>query len=424
MESSKENPTSFTRKRKLPFVDMILFILGGINKSLAVQLSEFFTLAGKSDQTVSKQAFSKSRMQIRYEALIELNDTLVHEYYSMEHKLYKGYRLLSVDGSIIELPQGEEIRRVFGSKNNNPSNSNCGQSICFYDVLNEIIVYSKLAKYGEDERSLLKVGAKRLIKDGKQMKDIIIADRGFPSLGVIFELAQNGFDFVIRYTGEHFLKETMYFAKSDDRDAVVVIDLKEIRKRSKWSKYIALNREFKGKTVKLRIVKIDLGGGKTEFLMTTLLDKEEISLEELKEIYGLRWRGEEAFKLQKSTAELENISGRSERTIYQDYYAKILMMNLHSIIVQDAEEELNQEMAEGKKKLKYDKYKVNRNVSFGIVRPRLQDLLSFDMENWSLVYDSLVKEVKRHIIPVKPGRSYPRQVKINQKYYINKRRAN
>ncbi len=38
------------------------------------------------------------------------------------------------------------------------------------------------------------------------MKDIIIADRGFPSLGVIFELAQNGFDFVIRYTGEHFLR--------------------------------------------------------------------------------------------------------------------------------------------------------------------------------------------------------------------------
>jgi hypothetical protein len=424
MESSRENPSNFSRKRKLGFQDLLLFILGGITKTLTVELVGFFSSKGKSGDPISKQAFSKSRMNLRPESIIELNDTLLEEYYSMEHKLYKGHRLLAVDGSVIELPQGEEIRKVFGYKNNNPSFSNCGQSICIYDVLNEIIVDSKLAKYGEDERSMLKEGAKRLIKGGKQRKDIIIADRGFPSLGVIFELAQNGFDFVIRYTGGHFLKETLEFAKGDERDVEIVIDLREIRKRNKWSKYGALFRDSVEKTVKVRLAKIDLGEGKTEFLITTLLDKELISLEDLKIIYGFRWRGEESFKLQKGTAELENISGRSERTIYQDYYAKILMMNLHSIIIQDAEEELNREIAEGKKKLKHENYKVNKNVSYGIIRPKLEDLLRVDSEDWGLVYDSLVKEVKRHIIPVKPGRSYPRRVKIKQKYYINRRRAN
>lgn len=424
MESSRENPTNFTRKRKLPFVDLFMFILRGINKSLTVELTGFFSSLGKNDETVSKQAFSKSRMQLRHESLIELNDTLLEEYYSMEHELYKGYRLLAVDGSIIELPQGEEIRKIFGYKNNNPMFSNCGQSICIYDVLNDMIVESKLAGYGEDERTLLKESAKRLIKDGKQRKDIIIADRGFPSLGVIYELADSNFDFVIRYTGGHFIKETVEFFNSEETDTEITIDLREIRKRKKWSKYAILSREARSKTVKIRLVKIDLGEGKTEFLMTTLLDKELINLEDLKIIYQLRWKGEEAFKLQKCTAELENISGRSERTIYQDYYAKILMMNLHSIIVQDAEEELNQEISEGKRKLSYEKYKINKNVSFGIIRPRLQDLLRHDTEDWSPVYDALIKEVKRHIIPVKPGRSNPRRVKIKQKFYINKRRAN
>ena len=154
-----------------------------------------------------------------------------------------------------------------------------------------------------------------------------------------------------------------------------------------------------------------------------MLDTQLFTPEDLKTIYGLRWKGEEAFKLQKCTAELENISGRSERTIYQDYYAKILMMNLHSIIVQDAEKEVNQDIADGKKKLKYAKYKINRNVSFGIIRPKLQNLIRPDTEDWSLTYDELVREVKKLIIPVRPNRNYPRVVKTPQKYLINKRRA-
>lgn len=423
MESSRENPSNFTRKRKLPFVDMILFILTGINKSLTVQLTEFFSSLGKSDQTVSKQAFSKSRMQLRHESLIELNDTLVQEYYSMEHELYKGYRLLAVDGSMVELPYGEEIRKTFGSINHSHKSTNCGWSICFYDVLNEIIVESKLHKYGNSERKLLTEDAKRFKASGKQRKDIIIADRGFPSIDVIYELVRNGYDFVIRYNGGTFLKESRFFNTSPLTDVELTLDLREIRRRINWSRFGLLNRESPNKVVKIRLVKIELGGGKTEFLMTTLLDKQLFTPEDLKTIYGLRWKGEEAFKLQKCTAELENISGRSERTIYQDYYAKILMMNLYSIIVQDAEKEVNQDITDGKKKLKYAKYKINRNVSFGIIRPKLQNLIRPDTEDWSLAYDELVREVKKFIVPVRPNRNYPRVVKTPQKYPSNKRRA-
>lgn len=423
MESSRENPSNFTRKRKLPFVDMVLFILSGINKSLTVQLTDFFSSLGKSDQTVTKQAFSKSRMQLRYESLIELNDTLVQEYYSMEHELYKGYRLLAVDGSMVELPHGEEIRKTFGSINHSPKGTNCGWSICFYDVLNEIIVESKLHKYGNSERKLLTDDARRFKASGKQRKDIIIADRGFPSIDVVYELVRNGYDFVIRYNGGAFLKESRFFNESPQTDVELTLDLREIRRRINWARYAFIDKMCPNKVVTVRLVKIELGGGKTEFLMTTLLDKQLFTPEDLKTIYGLRWRGEEAFKLQKCTAELENISGRSERTIYQDYYAKILMMNMHSIIVQDAEAELNKDIADGKKKLKYENYKVNRNVSFGIIRPKLQDLIRPETEGWSQAYDNLVREVKKYIIPVKPNRSYPRVVKTQQKFPSNKRRA-
>ena len=73
---------------------------------------------------------------------------------------------------------------------------------------------------------------------------------------------------------------------------------------------------------KLRIVEIQLENGTIEILATNL-DKEEFTIEELKELYGQRWSIETGFKKLKSQIMIERFSGHKRIIIEQDFYASI-----------------------------------------------------------------------------------------------------
>ena len=160
-----------------------------------------------------------------------------------------------------------------------------------------------------------------------------------------------------------------------------------------------------------------------EYLVTSVLDNTLLTIDDLKHIYHLRWSEEEHFKFQKQSVEIENFSGKTGESIRQDYYSKILILNLHSVLVQEAEKQIEVEMPEKKQVLKYEHYKVNRNVSYGLVRTRIMDLLNEENADWENAYDELVEAIKRHKIPVREGRSNPRIKKWLLKYPSNKRRA-
>lgn len=397
--------------------------LKGASKSLSVELEDYFQILGKQETTCSKQAVSKARMKLKHEAFIVLNDAAVEEYYDTNYKTYKGYRLLAVDGSMIELPPGESIREEYGSSNNSNQRVNCGWSVVFYDVLNEMIVSAKLHKYGISERQYLLEQANQIQTDGKQKRDLIIADRGFPSLAVFVQLQQMGYDFLIRYNGEQFLKELKELVTNDDDDMVIEVTLDGSEKRRKNAELQELLRKGTSKAMKLRVVKIKLPSGGNEYLVTSVLDSKELQKDDLKQIYGYRWGEEEHFKFQKHSVELENFSGKTSESIRQDYYSKILILNLHSVLVQEAEKQLAEEQANKKDELKYDRYKINRNISYGLVHREIIALLNSENGDWINVYDELIKKIKRYKIPVITGRSNPRKRKWTLKYPPNKRRA-
>ncbi len=362
-------------------------------------------------------------MKFKHEAYIRLNDVVIEEYYQTDYKRYKGYRLLAADGSMIELPYGKAIHEKFGSMNHSQEWVNCGWSIVIYDVLNEIIVDSKLHEYGKSERLYLMEQAKQMKADGKQKRDIIIADRGFPSLALFVQLEQLGYDFVIRYNGEQFLRELKSFAKSDKEDMVIEIALDREQSKKRKTELQELLKGRITRKMKLRVVKIKLPNGENEYLVSSILDKTLLQTDDFKKIYAYRWDEEEHFKLQKNSAELENFSGKTSLSILQDYYSRILILNLHSVLVKEAEKQLEEENAHKKDTLKYDQYKINRNVSYGLVHSHILKLLNSNNSDWSVVYDMLIEKLKRNTIPVRKGRNYPRIRKWLLKFSPNRRRA-
>ena len=95
---AKNPEKDFTRVRKLPFKQVIKSVLSMTGKSLRGELMEYFNL-NPSMPTVS--AFVQQRNKVNYRAF----EKLFHSFTNVvdEQALCKGYRLLAVDGSDLQL---------------------------------------------------------------------------------------------------------------------------------------------------------------------------------------------------------------------------------------------------------------------------------------------------------------------------------
>lgn len=84
------------------------------------------------------------------------------------------------------------------------------------------------------------------------------------------------------------------------------------------------------KPLKLRFVRID-NGDNSLVLTTSLTDTGKYPHGFFSDLYHSRWPVEEDYKAIKCRIELENFSGKSALSVYQDFHAKVLMKYIASI---------------------------------------------------------------------------------------------
>ena len=82
MEDNRVKDKDFTRKRKLPFTSLVLFMINIIKQTVQKELTRFIKMFGDKSSNITKSAFSQSRIKLRPEAFIELNNCLVNEFYT------------------------------------------------------------------------------------------------------------------------------------------------------------------------------------------------------------------------------------------------------------------------------------------------------------------------------------------------------
>lgn len=423
-QRNKTSEKDFTRQRVFGFGRLVLFQVNLATKSLSVELTRFFHRIkyNVEEKSFTKQSYSEARMKMKHEAYKELNEDLVKEYYTDDdYKKYKGYRLIAIDGSRIGLPNNKEVIKEFGIAENNGKSIPMAMNSTGYDVLNNIVINTYLEKYETSEQKLAEVQLEKIKKlTTVQSKDIIIMDRGYRSVYLFTKMLILGYDFVVRCTAEGFIKEVTEASKSDQADSIIEIKLTEkTRKNNEELQKLICPSGIK--EIKLRLIRVRLDNGAVEYLITSLMDK-EFSLSDFKEIYHLRWNEEVYFNFQKNILEIENFSGRNPETIRQDYFARVLSSNLSSLIIEEAQKEIDNEETENKKH-KYDKYKINKSVAIGILKDEVIKILFSPKEIWKKQYRILVKTIKRHRIPVVPGRNFERKFKIANKFFLKKRKV-
>ena len=397
VQKFKVSVNDFTRKRKQSFSNTIIFMLNILRKSLALEIENFTShlktiLKTGTCLSFTKSAFVQCRKKIQPDVFKYLNQRLIEEFYTDNEasvKLWKGYRLLSVDGSCITLPDTKELAKEYGcAKNQTAKEVVQARASVLYDVLNRYVLDAELSALSTGEKIL---ALKHL--HHARYNDLIIYDRGYPSFDFIYEHNKTGIDFLIRVKKD-FSNVVQAFSQSGISSRIVKI-------------YPCKNTKFpeteydKNTFVELRLVRVELSSNETEILMTSLKDDVQFPDTVFKKLYGLRWGIETLYNELKNKLKLEYFSGYSKQTILQDFYATVFVSNIKSLIVGEINDELREKTGK-----KYE-YKVNSNLSYGFLKDRIISMF-FSKTETDTIYTELRNLFEKHLIPIRPGRKYVR----------------
>lgn len=416
-EIGRLTPNAFTRKRKLPFEDLSLCILNKKGLTLNMELENFFDKKNDFENTISKQDFSKQRKNLNPELFKFMNKEYITSFYNeTKYKTFHGYILLAIDGSVMELPNTDDLKKIYGGitdKNNNVIVTRT-QSSGVYDCLNKIMIDSIIAPYKTSELSLAKENIKETLEFFKNRKILLIFDRGYPSIEFIYYLNKLGVKYLFRIKNQAYTTEKRQM-KSDDE----ILDLKVTCGRIQHTTDENLQEEIRQQnSIKdIRITKIVLDDGTIEELVSNL-SISEVPYEEMKSLYYCRWNIELSYDVLKNKLYIENFSGYNQIAIEQDFYAQILLYNMLEDMKQDAESQLTKNGD-----LKYE-YKINMNSLVGLFKLKMIEIaIEDDDVKREKLYMTLLSKMQRYLTPIKPNRSFSRDTKnTNNKHTTNLRR--
>ena len=387
-ETHKIKATDFTRNRKLNFITIVNIMLKKSSKSLQNTLNDsrekLLNLSKKAYESVTASAYTRARAKLNYTAFIELSSLVRDEFYEDgDYQKFKGFRLLAVDGSIIILPYSENIKTLFTptiAKNQIEIFTKeviQARASVLYDVMNNIVVDATLKDKAYGERVLAISHLQHTNKN-----DLILFDRGYPSIELFANIIKNNSNFLIRIRRNSFKQVAFLFDPKNTQSDITI----EITAPKKLKEILIENAL--PTTMTIRFVKVVLKTGEIEVLATNVLNHNILHTDDFKELYNKRWGIETFFYVLKNRLSLENFTGNTALAVQQDFYITIFLSNYESLLTYDS----NILLKEKTKKYK-NKQKVNKFISFNVIKQKSFELFYSDLD-----IDTTLKEMQKLFI--------------------------
>ena len=406
IDRNRKSKKDFTRNRKLPFHLLMAFLLNFVRGSYQDELDKFFKTIHRFDvakRIVSKAALTKARMKIKFDAFVELNMHLIN--YFEKHfnpRTWFGFRLVAIDGSLTRLPQTQAVAQHFGVWNGRQGEpSPMGRISQFFDVLNKVTIDAIISPKGVGEREL---AAQHMLK--LMPNDLVLLDRGYPAWWLFSLILSMDANFCARISCTKW-KVVRKFFRSGLPEKIIQLPIHATSLAQ--CKQMGLDTN----ALKLRLIRIE-NDGKVAILITSLTDTQQYPIDIFNDLYHDRWPIEEDYKTIKCRMDLENFSGKSALSVYQDFHAKVFVKNLVAVMafpVKDVLDNLND--------TKMYRYQINftqaLSKSKGVVALLLHDL---SRKIRRLIAD-LQYIFQRTVEPIRPGRKYPRKHKaMPRKFFL------
>jgi len=392
--------SGFSRKRKLSFERLVLLIAKLCKKTLSVEIEQFFKEANIAI-TYSVSAFSQQRTKLNPEFYVVWNELLCacfYHYHRIYVKRWKGYRLVAGDGSNVSLVKNPALESYFGGQGNQSGTFVQGKTFYLYDILNRLVLYSKIAPYRTGELTI----AYPLISNLKEDM-LMIYDRNFCNykMFALHLLQEKEIKFVIRAKDrQKFVKS---FIKSGKKTDVIWLEPTPSAIEGLYDSGFKITSQTR---IKVRLVRVQLPES-IEVLVTNLWEEDGHPSSEFKELYNERWGIETNISLQKNILQLESFSGLTTTSVKQDFYATVFTSNLFSILVKEAQNTIDIDKANCKHPMQ-----ANRNKAFGKLKANIVGLFFSNepKEILRILYTHFIRDP----LPVRPNRTFPRIVKNKQ----------
>lgn len=403
----KQNSNDFVRTRVLPFHELIFFLLNMNNKSYQDELDRYFQVINNvevAERVLFKGSLSKARAKLKFEAFIELNDHLVQYFYDhFRPDTWFGFNLLAIDGTTLRLPLEAEISEHFGVWNSAKGKKPCPKARAsqMFDVLNKITVDAIISPKDQGERELAAFHFLKLLP-----QDLLLLDRGYPAHWLFQLIKSMSANFCARISYKNW-RVAKRFYLSEEKEQIVKI------KPSPQSYQKCFEMGLDKKPIEVRMIRVELDSGETEILITSLTDSEKYPHALFPELYRLRWPVEEDYKALKYRLQIENFSGKSVHSVYQDFHAKLLSKNLAAVVASTTKEEILK---------KSETLKFLHQINFAQALSKMKNTIVLLFNRSVEKVGSLIEKLRTIFIQtteaVRPNRKFPRRHRVKQQRFF------
>ncbi|MFR7590899.1 MAG: IS4 family transposase [Longibaculum sp.] len=405
--------SDFSRNRKLPFETVIQFILCMEASPIKDELYNHF---GLNINIPSASAFVQQRGKINYEAFQWLFESFNSKTYKSENNLYKGYRLLAIDGCSTPIRTDVNDKKTYVDRHS-MLGYNAYHLNALYDLMehtyNDVIVQDEPSK---DENDAFY----KLVDRYNGSKAIFIADRGYESYNGFEHVVHSGNKYLIRVkdiTSRNCMTQTLGpYPDQDEFDIDVsrILTLKQtntIKENPQFYRFISNKSTFDYMDKNnpfyefdCRIVRFKIADDTYECVITNL-DRDEFPAEEIKRLYNLRWGIETSFRELKYAVCLNAFHSKKHNSIKQEIYARLLFYNFSERIMRHVKPKAS------RRKRKYS-YQINFTRAFHNIREFLR------YKKGGKLPPDIESIIAKEIEPIRPGRSSPRNVRCKPAEYF------
>jgi hypothetical protein len=371
---------------------------------------------GQDPTQVTEEAFAKARQRMPLVFWVQLI-LLLGERFEAEHAerlCFRGFRLLAVDGTRLTLPDEKALRNFYGTASNGKGQHNAqARMVLLQSPLTRLPVAYQLQPVKVGEVTM----ARQLAASNLRPDDLVLLDSGYVSYGLLWDIQNRGAFFCIRL--QHALN--LRTLRRDPRTGERWVRWTPKDSRGQW------RNEGLPRSIDLRLIEYQVPGHRRIQLATNVLSTQRLSHADfcrltttegvaeklLPGLYHLRWQIETSFAEMKIGQQMEG--GFRSKTpagiAYEVAGHVVLYLLVRWLIVEAA-------VRHGVDPLR---------ISFCNALRELQQVwatMVVSSPQWvaRVLMPRLLARIASHLVPLRPGRSYPRKKKAKGKTATSKRK--
>lgn len=390
----------FSRARRLTLPVTLRLLVGAEGGSLASVLRA-------ANIEVSPAALSMRRGLITPEIFQELFNRFNAA--CTDTSTFRGYKVLACDGTAVNKPRNPD-EPSFVTHTGAPEGYNQLHLSPLYNILDRTFTDAVIQPAPQKDE----IGAlvEMVQRNNFDHKTVLIMDRGYESYNLMTHCIEKpNLDFVLRVKQNHsamreIARLPMFELDCDIAFTVTTTQTNEDKARG----YIHLHVPKKSKpgsktsrtrwghpspySMRLRICRFQLDNGTFETIATSL--PRSFTLQDIKELYRMRWGIETSFRDLKYSIGLVNLHGKSDAYATQEIWAALTAFNATSRIVREAVVRQPPGSAYA--------YRVNFKQAVAIVKEAIR--------NPGGDRSDLERQIGRNLVAVQPGRQDQRNLRV------------